>query len=257
MQGNFIPGRISFLLHSQKGSTVCALRRGQNSVLCEPIKARLPVGVSMSAKILAGGINVLQFVPSSDAKSKNSDELHHDVAQFSAALNSSIHRLKSQLKQPPMHNSWNCDYDEDRPQKSQCDNDDEGPGGGWDWGPDGYDGGGFGTYKCTTGPISVCTITETLPHPSPYPEDGGLPSMGPSTPTICGITGFFCAAPGQPLLPPAETVEERKQRCDRKGDRDMDECKAYSRAMDYRSFKACKDRAAQYYADCHRAAELP
>lgn len=252
MQGNFISGRTSFLVHSQKGYTACAARKNQISVVCQPIKAHMPVGVSMAPKVLAGGIDVLQFTGSPDAKSKNSDELHRDVAQFSAGLNSAIRILKIKINQPPMHQSWGCDYDDDLPQKSNCDTDDDGPGGGWDWNPGGYD----TKYRCTVGPIPICTIIGTPPPPA-YPEDGRLPPMGPATPTICGITGFFCASPSEPLLPPAETVEERKQGCDRKYGRDMDECQAYSRAMDYRSFSACKERASQYYADCLTAAERP
>ncbi|HEX8610121.1 MAG TPA: hypothetical protein VF800_02440 [Telluria sp.] len=256
IQANFIPGRSSFLVQSQKGSTICASREGQTSVVCEPVKARFPVGVSISAKVLAGRIDVLQFVGSDDAKSKNSDELHRDVAQFSSAVSAATAALKAKMNRPPTHYSWGCDFDDRLPQKNDCGSNDGG-GGGWDWTPGGNDGSYESRYSCTVGPIVVCTITERWPNPGASPNDGGLSPMGPATPTICGMTGFFCAVPGDVPLPPPETVEERKQGCDRKLDRDMDECKAYSRAMDQRSFRACRERAAQYHADCLRAAELP
>lgn len=108
--------------------------------------------------------------------------------------------------------------------------------------------------NCVAGPITICTIKP--PPPDPFMDPDPFKPVSPPSInwSLCSVFGIFCTAQEPLPKPQPHTSDEQVALCMEQYDADMDECRAYRRATDARTYRACKERAANYLSQCLKQA---
>lgn len=247
-QGNFVSAEtVSWLVISHGSASVCGFGENPKKVSCAKIKSfenvdDFNIEIRNSAYHFSFSLNSL-------ARRKNElQAFAHYFIRSAASAASEVHSLLSKKKATV--NSPDPDSIEEEPIRpmamaeeeecpvdSQCD---AGDGGG----ESGGGGGGGGM------PIIIITAPPVI-SPPPIPMNPAPSQPIPYVP-LCELLNN--CVPAKVIRNP-ELYEERMARCMVNYEIDMDECQAYSRAMDKRSVMACRSRAATRLAECQLDAE--
>jgi hypothetical protein len=262
ISGNFVPSAKAswIMLSADNKISVCVLSLGSTSAICRRFTSKKLARVDLSKPDNSQGQISITY------KAKPGVDLQRtNVAKIARRLTKKISLSQQSLANMISLNTTVYRALDDDPEDEDDSNDPDNNQGGVGAGGEPPDGGdtppedgssgdpnpydyavnGVST-TCIPGPITVC-ITRTPVDPFDPIWTG--PRLGQ---TWCQMFSIFCSATGELTSYPAKgsTQQEQEADCYAQWERDEDECKAYSKAMDWRSYNACKQRAMDYYQAC-------
>lgn len=267
----FFTGKgLSWLAISEDEVHLCILGKHSPSVACTPLAKKFR-NLSLSVEETTYGQDLRWVINGKTTKEKKQKKLNSLITAFGQAQ--AVISQKTSAVSARSHLSETTDYVED-------------DGDGGDYGGGGSSGGGDdgGQVLPIEPPIPVVVVTGQLPTD---PTEPALPNNPPTpdpspvvvvignllpeeAPWYCRYFNIACPdapavggdpTPPPPPLPPyippydpipryAEGYEQEISQCHEDNMNDMTECSAYFKALGYRTFGACKDRATANLVAC-------